>query len=163
MKTRFEKEQFLKTNKQIIEAYTSKFYSLYKNKCSMDYNDFKQEGYLIALQLIDKYDEDFKTSFSTYLYICLRNHFLGLASKRMNSITYLINDIISEDDNYEDIFGNEDDDKIKFTSFKELSKTENKFLRLLTEGYTFEQIESIMGITRNNRLQIVYNIRKKLI
>lgn len=159
----FEKIQVLANMESIIKYNVKKIFNYRKD----DYEDLLQEARIIIYNNLDKYDEA-KGSLSTFCQILIKNNLVLLTKKLYKNWDKVVynQDLIdllpdnSEDEVkklFEELYEYVGSNKNKF------SKRELLFLDLFLAGRTFKQIDEELEINTNNRVQLVHQLKNKLI
>lgn len=154
-----EKIKFIKENEGLIMRVVSKYCNYRKS----DFEDLLQEGKMAIYKDLDNYDEN-KGALSTFCYTSVRNRIYVVSKSYSNwDRTDMNNEAISkiEGDNTFNRLYSMLKTTINYQSDK-FTKTELQVLYLLADKKSFQEIDSILGITTNNRLQVIYNIKRKL-
>lgn len=158
-----EKLQILTNMEPIIKYNVKKIFNYRKE----DYEDLMQEARMILYNNLDKFDES-KGTLSTFCQILIKNNLVVLTKKlykNWDNIRFnqdLIDIFPDEEvqdninDLYEELANYVKSNKEKFT------KRELMFLDLFLLGRTFKQIDEELQINTNNRVQLVYQLKKKL-
>ena len=131
-----------------------------------DYEDLMQEARMIIYNSLDKYSED-KGSLSTFCQLLLRNNLVTLTIKEYRNwdrVDFVETTDLARlaDDQEEQIKDacNKIRYLLKFYQYR-FTKAELRFGWLLVGGKSFKEIESILGITTNHRIQLAYQFKHK--
>ena len=159
-----EKIEILKSLEHIISFNIKKIF----NYRLADYEDLMQEARMLIYNKLDKYD-DSKANLPTFCQILIKNNLVNLTISQYRNWdkvsidsekVYLSKEIEEKDNDCSKyLFELEGIIKIHQSYF---SPTELKFLELFIQRKTFKQIEVILNITANHRLQLCFTIKNKI-
>lgn len=132
-----------------------------------DYEDLMQEARMIIFEKLDCYNEN-KASLSTFCQLLIRNNLVCLTNKQyrnwdkidINSEKVFLTGQKSEQDVYEEYY--ERLASIANKNSSKFRKIELNLIKLLLDGKTFKEIEKILDITSNYRIQLCFQIKKKI-
>lgn len=130
------------------------------------YEDFLQEAQLSAIKALRTFNPEKGFKLDTYVARVVKNDLIQFSKKQ-----FILNDTIKlDDEEVSNAILKSDDDFIEDLEHLErlnqlkrlLSKKEFELVYYLDKGFSFQEIDELMHIKTNNRIQIVSNIRKKL-
>ncbi len=144
---------------------------------SNDYDDYYQAGVIGLMNAIRHYNSDFKTTFSTYAYICIKNEILKCIGK--NTLDHLsledkifddirIEDTLIDDDIdvVEKLIINETNEELYLLLKRELNDLERKVIfmsfGLGCREYKQKEIGDILGIPQYKVSRIRSDCLKRL-
>ena len=130
-----------------------------------DYEDLMQEARMIVFNALDKYTED-KGSLSTFCQILIKNNLVCLTMKEYRNW-----DKVDFNEEKLELIADDQSTLIKEAYLnlhylleyhkEQFTKAELTFGKLLEQGKSFKEIEAIMGINTNHRVQLAYQFKKK--
>lgn len=158
----FEKIQVLANMEAIIKYNVRKLFNYRKD----DFEDLMQEARIIIYNNLDKYDET-KASLSTFCQTLIKNNLVLLTKKlykNWDKVVYNQELIDLLPDNSEDEVKKLFEELYEYVSNnkEKFSKRELLFLELFIMGKSFKEIDDALEITTNNRVQLVFQLKKKL-
>lgn len=160
------KDIFFDKYKPTVEAYAAKYYPYVKNK-GYEINDLYQEGMLGLNQAINDFKEQKNVQFNTFASICIERQLLSFIRNISRHKHKLLNDSVSidstvdslgrslidfvsddEESNPENSFINiEEEEEILQKIKKVLTDKEYEVYVLRAEGFTYQEIASLLNIT----------------
>lgn len=174
-------EMFYNKYKSKIEITAKKYYSIVKS-CGIELNDLIQEGMMGLTEAIKNYKDKKDVQFSTFANICIDRKILGFVRKNTNLKNKLLNNSLSidttlnsngkpllellKDDNNinpEDIsIYNEKYDEILKKANNILTKQEMDVFMLRLNGFTYQEISSLLNITKKSAERTMARVKLKL-
>ena len=170
--------QYKNGNALAFDEIYNRYKSLVKYFCrnlfliGAESEDMVQEGMLGLFNAVSSYSEG-QSSFSTYATVCIKNKLLSAVKKYSNNKNSVLNNTVSTEvlDNLQ-IFANTPEDFVLFKEngkelknklTEQLSKTENKVLKLFLEGLSYEEIAEKTGVKIKSVDNALTRARKKII
>ena len=157
-----DKEKLLMSVDALIISEVNKLFNYMKS----EKEDLIQDARLLVYEKLDLYDSE-KGALTTFVTTLLRNNLVNIVRKkykmwyRTTIAEYDVFNTVEEIDYSREYLCDQLEEFISNNSDK-LTKKELAFIKLLIARKTFEQIENIMGISRNNRFVLVNHIKKKI-
>ena len=159
-----EKEQGMKK----LELFICKEVNKIFNYMQSEKEDILQDARLVVYKALDNYDSS-RGELTTFCYQVLHTSLIDII-KRKYQLWYKTDVVDSET---LDVHQADEVDYASAYLFDKLEEVVNKnkdrftkkellFLELFLDRKTLEQIDSILGITRNNRFVLVHNLKNKL-
>ena len=164
----------------VISYYANK-YSLIAQGKGIDYNDLYQEGLIGLINAIDNYKNQKDIRFSTFAFVCIKRSIISAirnASRKKHSI---LNESYSLDYNTEDVeesFDNivssttggledllvskEKNELFNKKLLKELTDFEKEVYDLRINNFSYDEIASMLGKSKNAISAVLVRIRIKL-
>ncbi len=170
--------QYKNGNALAFDEIYNRYKSLVKYFCrnlfliGAESEDIMQEGMLGLFNAVSSYSEG-QSSFSTYATICIKNKLISAVKKYSSNKNSVLNNTVSTEvlDNLQ-IFANTPEDFVLFKEngkelknklTEQLSKTENKVLKLFLEGLSYEEIAEKTGVKIKSVDNALTRARKKII
>ena len=163
-------------NEDALEILIKKYQPLLYKEASqyvsnkIEYEDLIQEGMIGLITAINGYNERKNVLFSTYAYLCIDKRIKNYIKKMNNKNNKMYNNSLSLDNNIECIDKKEPinelieqeffDSIIKFKN--NLNFIESIVFDLKINGYSYNQISSILEIPEKKVDNILFKIRKNL-
>ncbi len=174
------KEIFFEKYKPIVEMKANKFYSTYNNN-GYELNDLIQEGMLALNKAIKDYKDEKDVKFNTFANVCIERQMLSFIRSVNRQKHQLLNNSISIDAQnsngmslYDMLNDNEANNPEKsFVSIEEQKDLKNKMKEYLTEresevfdlrfeGFSYQEIASLLNISVKSVDGTISRIKQKL-
>ena len=163
----------------VIDYYVKKYLNLVNNK-GLDYNDLYQEGLIGLDEAIKKYIHHKDIKFSTFAFICIKRKIItsirNVSRQKYSvlnesySIDYISDDsmpfenaIILNNGGLEDILvGKEDEENFNMRINKELTLFEKQVYELRINGFSYEEIATMLNKTLKSIDSVLFRVRIKI-
>ncbi len=163
----------------VIDYYAKNYLNLVSNK-GLDYNDLYQEGLIGLDEAIKNYSHHRDIKFSTFAFICIKRKIItsirSVSRQKYSvlnesySIDYVSDDsmpfenaIILNSGGLEDILvGKEDENFFKTRVNEELSLFEKQVYELRINGFSYEEIATMLNKTLKSIDSVLFRIRIKI-
>ena len=156
-----------------------KFLGLFKDK-GIDFDDLIQECVIAFYMAINKFDINEDTCFYTFVNLCIDKHLLSLLTKANRLKNKFLNEAISLDSDDEDEVGlinligddslnpeieflfNEEVEELSSSILKTLTDLEECVFVLKIQGFTFNEIASILDKDEKSIYNSIQRIKNKI-
>lgn len=120
---------------------------------SQHFQDLVQEGYIGLMYAEAHFDSSKGVKFSTYAYVCIRSHMLNYYNRKV------LNKPIYKN---EALFTQSHTDTYIFEILDGLDDTEMNIVNMMIEGYTQDEIATMLRCSVKQARTKIYKIRKKI-
>ena len=176
------KEIFYEKYRPVVEMKAKKYHSYIKNK-GYDINDLVQEGMIGLSRAITDFENNKNVKFKTFANVCIDRQMLSFLRDITRQKHQVLNtslsidasdsttgksllDILNDDSmpNPEDSFISlEEEEELKIAMSKDLTDREKDVFNLRLEGFTYQEIASLLNITPKAVDGTISRIKQKII